>query len=339
MMLRGSPASFARSHQASYLQTGSQLSRCGDVHSRNQRPLLSCTARDRDDICEESQPVDWEDAGSNGAWAADNISTGQLHAGSGYSHRLPWKAYTQMMFMAIEAEADSKQGMQDAYDDCLDPNSDGSSIASSFAMLDGDSSIGNRFRMDIAPTSPLPPSTDFTQHVQKAMEAHGAAEQLRQAAEVESQRFFEAMNAASGTAASRRADWAAHPNNQYDALADVEAAIQQGIQAAADNFVTALRLARRLLSDTQAALANCAAKLRLEMSLTPAGSQERDNQAAALQQLQQLTEATLDDLAAGLTSHFLPRATLSTDEARDWLEELWMLDLPPAVDSGSEEDC
>eukprot|EP00883_Tetradesmus_obliquus_P003482 jgi/Sobl393_1/13750/SZX63454.1 len=113
-----------------------------------------------------------------------------------------------------------------------------------------------------------------------------------------------------------------------------------GIQAAADNFVTALRLARRLLSDTQAALtlANCAAKLRLEMSLTPAGSQERDNQAAALQKLQQLTDATLDDLAAGLTSHFLPGATLSTDEARDWLEELWMLDLPPAVDSGSEED-
>jgi hypothetical protein len=25
-------------------------------------------------------------------------------------------------------------------------------------------------------------------------------------------------------------------------------------------------------------------------------------------------------------------------QARDWLEELWMLDLPPAVDSGSEED-
>jgi hypothetical protein len=90
----------------------------------------------------------------------------------------------------------------------------------------------------------------------------------------------------------------------------------QGIQAAADNFVSALRLARRLLSDTQAALtlANCAAKLRLEMSLTPAGSQERDNQAAALQKLQQLTDATLDDLAAGLTSHFLPGATLSTDE-------------------------
>jgi hypothetical protein len=40
---------------------------------------------------------------------------------------------------AIEAEADSKQGMQDAYDDCLDPNSDASSTASSFAMLDGDS--------------------------------------------------------------------------------------------------------------------------------------------------------------------------------------------------------
>ncbi|WIA29485.1 hypothetical protein OEZ86_011986 [Tetradesmus obliquus] len=298
-----------------------------------------------------SQPLDWEDASGNGAWAADNVSTGQLHAGNVYSHRLPWKAYTRMMFMAIEAEADSKQGMQDAYDDCLDPNSDSSSTASSFAMLDGDSSdeedmhadnyrsTGNRFRIDIAPPSPLPPSTDFTQHVQKAMEAHGAAEQLRQAAEVESQRFFEAMNAASGTAASRRAHWAAHPNNDYDAFADVEAAIQQGIQAAADNFVTALRLARRLLSDTQAALANCAAKLRLEVSLTPAGSQERDSQAAALQQLQQLTEATLDDLAAGLTSHFLPGATLSTDEARDWLEELWMLDLPPAVDSGSEEDC
>jgi hypothetical protein len=59
----------------------------------------------------------------------------------------------------------------------------------------------------------------------QAMEAHGAAEQLRQAAEVKSQRFFEAMNAAS--AASRRADWAAHPNNHYDAFADVEAAIQQ----------------------------------------------------------------------------------------------------------------
>ncbi|WIA43818.1 hypothetical protein OEZ86_010234 [Tetradesmus obliquus] len=220
---------------------------------------------------------------------------------------------------AIEAEADSKQGMQDAYDDCLDPNGDSSSTASSFAMLDGDS------RLHAARA--------------EAMEAHGAAEQLRQAAEVESQRFFEAMNAASGTAASRRAHWAAHPNNDYDAFADVEAAIQQGIQAAADNFVTALRLARRLLSDTQAALANCAAKLRLEMSLTPAGSQGRDSQAAAMQQLQQLTEATLDDLAAGLTSHFLPGATLSTDEARDWLEELWMLDLPPAVDSGSEEDC
>lgn len=40
---------------------------------------------------------------------------------------------------AIEAEADSKQGMQDTYDDCLDPNSDSSSTASSFAMLDGDS--------------------------------------------------------------------------------------------------------------------------------------------------------------------------------------------------------
>lgn len=81
--------------------------------------------------------MDWEDA--SGAWAADNVSTGQLHAGNWYSHRLPWKAYTRMMFMAIEAEADSKQGMQHAYDDCLDPNSDGSSIASSFAMLDGDS--------------------------------------------------------------------------------------------------------------------------------------------------------------------------------------------------------
>jgi hypothetical protein len=43
--------------------------------------------------------VDWEDASGNGACAADNVSTGQLHAGNGYSHRLPWKAYTRMMLM------------------------------------------------------------------------------------------------------------------------------------------------------------------------------------------------------------------------------------------------
>jgi hypothetical protein len=46
-------------------------------------------------------------------------------------------------------------------------------------------------------------------------------------------------------------------------------------------------------------------------------SQACEQQAAALQQLQLLTEDTLDDLAAGLTSHFLPGATLSTDEVGD----------------------
>jgi hypothetical protein len=39
----------------------------------------------------------------------------------------------------IEAEADSKQEIQDAYDGCLNPNSDRTSIASSFSMLEGDS--------------------------------------------------------------------------------------------------------------------------------------------------------------------------------------------------------
>jgi hypothetical protein len=40
---------------------------------------------------------------------------------------------------AIEAEADSKQEIQDAYDDCLNPNSDISSIASSMSVLEDDS--------------------------------------------------------------------------------------------------------------------------------------------------------------------------------------------------------
>jgi hypothetical protein len=86
------------------------------------------------------------------------------------------------------------------------------------------------------------------------------------------------------------------------------------MQAAHDQFIVALRLARTLLHDTQHALQHCAQKLRLEMSLQPAGSQARESQAAALQQLQELTEDSLDELAAGLTSSFLPGATLSTDE-------------------------
>ncbi|KAF6259003.1 hypothetical protein COO60DRAFT_1701058 [Scenedesmus sp. NREL 46B-D3] len=85
--------------------------------------------------------------------------------------------------------------MQDACDGCLKPHSDSSSIASSRSMCEDDS----RFRIDAPTPSTLPPSTGFTQHVQKSMEAHDAAQQLRQAAEVEAQAFFEAMGAAPGT--------------------------------------------------------------------------------------------------------------------------------------------
>jgi hypothetical protein len=63
-----------------------------------------------------------------------------------------------------------------------------------------------------------------------------------------------------------------------------------------------------------AALATCAEKLRLEMSLQPAASPAREQHSAALQQLQDLTEETMDGLAARLTSQFLPACTMSTDE-------------------------
>jgi hypothetical protein len=73
-------------------------------------------------------------------------------------------------------------------------------------------------------------------------------------------------------------------------------------------------VARSLLHDTQRALATCAEKLRLEMSLQPAASAARAQHSAALQQLQDLTEETMDALAARLTSQFLPACNLSTDE-------------------------
>jgi hypothetical protein len=55
--------------------------------------------------------------------------------------RMPCSSTLSFMpvLQAIEAEADSKQEIQDAYDGCLNPNSDSSSIASSFSRLDGDS--------------------------------------------------------------------------------------------------------------------------------------------------------------------------------------------------------
>jgi hypothetical protein len=40
---------------------------------------------------------------------------------------------------AIEAEADCKQGMQDAYDGCLNPDSDSSSTYSSLSVFEDDS--------------------------------------------------------------------------------------------------------------------------------------------------------------------------------------------------------
>jgi hypothetical protein len=43
------------------------------------------------------------------------------------------------VLQAIEAEADSKEEIQNAYDGCLDPDSDTSSVASSFSVLEGDS--------------------------------------------------------------------------------------------------------------------------------------------------------------------------------------------------------
>jgi hypothetical protein len=88
----------------------------------------------------------------------------------------------------------------------------------------------------------------------------------------------------------------------------------QCIDAAHDQFIVALRSARSLLHSTQRALATCAEKLRLEMSLQPAASAAREQHTAALQQLQDLTEETMDSLAARLTSQFLPACNLSVDE-------------------------
>jgi hypothetical protein len=62
----------------------------------------------------------------------------------------------------------------------------------------------------------------------QAMEAHGAAQELRDAAEDEAQRFFEAMGAAPGTGATCRENWAEDQHvTSYAVFEDLEEAIQQ----------------------------------------------------------------------------------------------------------------
>jgi hypothetical protein len=62
----------------------------------------------------------------------------------------------------------------------------------------------------------------------QAMEAHGAAQELGDAAENEAQRFFEAMGAAPGTGATCREDWAnQQPVNSYAVFEDLEETVQQ----------------------------------------------------------------------------------------------------------------
>lgn len=90
----------------------------------------------------------------------------------------------------------------------------------------------------------------------------------------------------------------------------------QGIQMAKDKWIEAMRAARALVKNTQQALACCAEKLKLDMSLEPAESAMRRKQEAALQQLQQLRDETMADLAAGLTAQFLPRCNMSVAEVR-----------------------
>jgi hypothetical protein len=60
------------------------------------------------------------------------------------------------------------------------------------------------------------------------MEAHGAAQELRDAAEDEAQRFFEAMGAAPGTGATCRENWAEDQHvTSYAVFEDLEETIQQ----------------------------------------------------------------------------------------------------------------
>jgi hypothetical protein len=60
------------------------------------------------------------------------------------------------------------------------------------------------------------------------MEAHGAAQELRKAAEVEAQRFFEGLGTAPGTGATCRREWAEQqPVDKYEVFEDLEETIQQ----------------------------------------------------------------------------------------------------------------
>eukprot|EP00882_Tetradesmus_deserticola_P002310 GHRQ01002466.1.p1 GENE.GHRQ01002466.1~~GHRQ01002466.1.p1 ORF type:complete len:337 (+),score=116.73 GHRQ01002466.1:221-1231(+) len=334
MYLQGRPLAAGRRHQASPKLRTSQVPACGVLPCREQRLIRSC-AFNRDNSGQQSQPDRDEESAQSG-WAADNISSAQMNMGNVYSHDLPWKEYSHLMFLAIEAEADSKQEMQDAYDGCMKPTSDSSSIVSSRSLYEDDSSVGNRFHINIPTPSTLPALPGFSTHVQKSMEANDAAEQLRQAAEDEAQRFLGAIGAASGTeeVAFHRA---ALPDFHSAMFLELEASMQQGMQAAHDRLISSLRRARLLLHKTQRALADRAEELRLKMSQQLADLEARAQQALVMQQLQGLSDEAESDMRIRLTSQFLPKSTLSVDEAREWLDKLWVLDMPRALDSGSEE--
>lgn len=88
---------------------------------------------------------------------------------------------------------------------------------------------------------------------------------------------------------------------------------------AKDKWIEALRVARSVIDSTQKALAVCADKIRLEMTLQPRESELHKQQEAALQKLQELRDDTMADLAAEITAQFLPSCSMSTAEVRSRL--------------------